>query len=256
MKIGPRRLSKIFRAFLCFCHYRALFNMVLVCCNPFDFFMRYLFKTGLYPCDVKLRCGNSIVHAVAYTWDDILTINEIFFRRDYPSSKNNRVIVDFGSNIGLSALFFAIQSPQSHLFLYEPLPLNTRRLKKHLAEFIERYTLHEKAVAPRGGIFEFGWEETGRYGGIGIDHGKSIPVIALNAKDELKKVIDEYGKIDILKIDIERLEEDIIASVPISIWRCIDSVYVEYPFSSNPLWQTHVMCRKGELLTHFYIKKV
>jgi FkbM family methyltransferase len=184
-----------------------------------------------------------------FSKDDILTVNEIFCRQDYRADESDLVCVDFGSNIGVSAAYFLTRSPSTFVYLFEPLPQNLGRLKDNLAQFQGRFELHEVAVGLRTGSVEFGWEETGRYGGIGRPLGKSMQVPCVDSNEVLDKVIMRHGNVDILKIDIEALEPDLVERLPRSLARCIKRIYVESKFSRNPLAQTHSYRQRGSMAT-------
>jgi FkbM family methyltransferase len=79
------------------------------------------------------------------------------------------VVVDVGSNIGLSALYFLTRPSRPYCFLYEPDPRNTARLRDNVARFADRWELAEAAVAARPGRVRFATEPTGRYGRVGGD---------------------------------------------------------------------------------------
>ena len=77
-----------------------------------------------------------------YSYYDMLTINEMFCRLDYRSDDTNRVVVDFGSNIGNSAACFLMRSADPHVYLFEPARgFNIERLRRNLKPFEGRYTL-------------------------------------------------------------------------------------------------------------------
>ena len=54
-----------------------------------------------------------------------------------------------------------------------------------------------------------------------------------------KRSSNEHGKIDILKVDIETLEETVVNDIPESMARKIKKIYVEFRFKTNPLAATH-----------------
>ena len=93
----------------------------------------------------------------------------LFCRWDYRIDPSDRVVVDFGSNIGISALYFHFltHAPESFVYCFEPLPLNCERLKRTLKNYADRYYLSATAVAPYEGKANFSYEATGRYGSIG-----------------------------------------------------------------------------------------
>jgi hypothetical protein len=133
-----------------------------------DFLSRYVRNRGHYPADFRIRTPTGPVTLTAFTADDLLTINEIFFRGNYGDDQDAKVIVDFGSNIGISAAYFRSRNPDEFVYCHEPLPQNVERLRAHLKPFEGRYALNEFAVAMEDRTVEFGWEPTGRYRGIGV----------------------------------------------------------------------------------------
>jgi FkbM family methyltransferase len=239
MKIGNRKLGLVLSALFERRHYIAARNMFRVYRNPVDVFGRYFLGRGEYPAPIVINTPTSSLTLTVYSYHDVLTVNEVFCRRDYPATAQHRVIVDFGSNIGITAAYFLTSAPNSFVYLYEPLRPNIDRLRDNLRQFGGRYALHEVAVGQADGEVEFGWEDTGRYGGVGIKTGKYVSVTCQDSNKILKEVITRHGRIDILKIDIESLERQVTERIPVAIARNIDEIYVEYNFDSNPLERTH-----------------
>ena len=143
---------------------------------------------------------------------------KFFFGATTQFQETRATIVDFGSNIGISAAFFLSAAEKSFCYLFEPLPTNILRLRQNLAGFDPRYKLENVAVALNDGQENFGYEETGRYGGIGVRTGSYIRVPCLNAIRVLAEIINKHGSIDILKIDIEALESEILDAIPHGFW--------------------------------------
>ena len=241
-----RRSGKaIFNALFRKQNYIAIYHAFRRCEQPVDFLKRYIANGGSYPTEVKLRSPIGALTVTTYSPDDIQTINEIFFRGDYESESNNRVIVDFGSNIGISALYFLSRNFDSRVYCFEPVPGNVERLKKNLAAFDGRYTITETAVGEADGAVQFGWELTGRYGGVGRETGTWITVPCRDSNAILSDIIAAHGHIDLLKIDIETLEKIVTERIPPAIAAKITALVVEYPFTGNPLAATHSMERRN-----------
>jgi FkbM family methyltransferase len=239
MKIGNREIGVVLSALGRKRHYVAARNMLRVYRHPVDAFGRYFLGRGQYPADIRINTLSGPLILTVYSYHDILTVNEIFCRLDYRAKEGDRVIVDFGSNIGISAAYFLTSTPNSFVYLFEPLPLNIDRLRSNLRPFESRYALQEIAVGQVDGEVEFGWENTGRYGGIGMKTGRYIPVPCRDSNSILEGIIARNDRIDILKIDIETLERQVTERIPIDIARKIDRIYVECCFHSNPLEHTH-----------------
>src|SRR5438132_14092566 len=143
-------------------NYRALARMVITARQPLEFAGRYFLGRGSYPAPCAVRTRTGVVEPCVYTHHDVITINEIFCRLDYRLPRGARTVLDIGSNIGISALYFLTASPFTRCHLYEPDPRNVERLRRNLASYEARFTLTEAAVADYAGRVSFGREPTGR----------------------------------------------------------------------------------------------
>lgn len=167
---------------------------------------RYFLARGEYPYDCQVRTPRGVMTVPLDSQHDMLTVNEIFCREDYEVGPEVRTVVDIGSNIGVSALYFLTRNDSARVWLYEPNPRNVERLRRNLAGHEQRYVLEEKAVADFRGSAEFGVEESGRYGGIGQETGQTISVECIHINDVLDRVLGETDRLDVLKLDTEGYE--------------------------------------------------
>lgn len=228
--IGHRSLKQILRAFFGRHHYIALWNMLRVYPDWAENLHRYLFDSGTYPYPIKIRTpAAGIVQPILYSPHDILTVNEVFCRQDYPADETVQVIVDIGSNIGISALYFLTRNQTGRCYLYEPDPRNITRLKTNLAAFESRYVLHPVAVSNTSGIVDFGIEPSGRYGGIGLKLQQTIQVECVHINTVLEHILDKENRIDILKIDTEDTELDIVQAIRRDLLERVQRIYFESP---------------------------
>lgn len=251
MKLGNRDIKAFVVAPFQKQHYVAAMGMFRTYRYPLDAYVRYLFGVGSYPVAVPVRTPIGDIELMLYTAHDILTINEIFCRKDYRADPGDEVMVDFGSNIGISAAYFLSRNYNSYSYLYEPVPQNTARLRKNLTMFEGRYSLSEAAVGEANGRVEFGCEETGRYGGVGRKTGTYMSVECLDSNEVLKGVLAKHKRINILKIDIETLEKQVTERIPVEVLSKIDKIYVEYRFTANPLEETHSYYQYGSVAQFF-----
>jgi FkbM family methyltransferase len=151
----------------------------------------------------------------------------VFCRRDYATGPEARVVVDVGSNIGISALYFLTRNRHLRVHCYEPVPANARRLRANLTAFADRFELTEAAVADRSGRVSFGVEASGRYGGIGVATGDAIEVPCLDVNDVLAGVLSREGRIDVLKLDTEGAELRTARAIRPEHLDRIDTIYLE-----------------------------
>ena len=221
--------------------------MLRVYKHPFNIFRRYLSGTGTYPDKIEVKTPSGLIALNVYSHHDILTINEIFCRLDYSAGIMDTVVVVFGSNIGISAAYFLTRSPKARALLFEPLPMNSARLRENLVAYEDRYDLSETAVGLDDGEVRFGWEDSGRYGGVGVETGNHIKVPCLDSNSVLEAILESFGRIDLLKIDIETMEEAVTARIPVELAEKIGKIYVEWKFATNPLELTHRMTQYGSV---------
>jgi FkbM family methyltransferase len=216
-------------------HWTALKNTFLVDTRPLQHLRRYLTSGGEYPHTYELRTPIGRMTFTAYGRDDVLTCNEVFFRVDYPAPSTIETVVDIGSNIGISALYFLTRNPTAHVSLYEPDPRNVARLRQNLRGYEGRYTLHEEAVSDFTGTVPFGVEQTGRYGGIGLELDEQIAVPCRDINDVLRAVLAQRPRVDILKVDSEGHEHRTIRAISPELARRVTTIYYEAGGSSERL---------------------
>lgn len=229
MRIFGREAKKVVGAVLQPKHYEALVRNFRVQGEPFDTLARYLIGRGDYPWRPSVRTPVGTVRPTLFSRDDVYTLNEVFSRYDYGPG-GQRVVVDIGANIGLTALFFLTRRPDSVVYAAEPVPRNLERLRANLADYPTRFHLETRAIAPRGGQAQFFVEETGRLGGLtefSPRHGREITVECLPIAEYLQAVLDVEGSIDLVKIDTEGSELPLIDAIPEELRRRIKQIVWE-----------------------------
>ena len=227
MDIGGRPLLRILRAAFEKQHYTALWGMYR---NYPDFtgnLKRYITARGEYPYHIEVRTPIGIMRPVLYGHEDLLTVNEIFCRVDYVADEKVNVVVDVGSNIGISALYFLTRNRTSRCYLFEPDPRNIEKLRLNLTRFGPRYSLRREAVSNESGMVRFGIETSGRYGGIEVDTGEYVEVPCLDVNEVLQEILATEEIIDILKIDTEGLEVRTVKHIRVDFLKRIRRIYIE-----------------------------
>lgn len=225
--MNKRPLRKILRAFFNKPFYVALINIFKYFDRPVEIIRRYVFGQGDYPKKLSVKTPLGKQEVWLYSFHDMITMVECYGKLDYPAEKEISCVVDFGSNIGISAGYFLTRNKSIKVYLFEPLPENIERLKTNLQGFEDRYELHEVAVGLEKGQAEFGFEATGRYGGLKSDLPKTIQVQVCKVEEIISDIIEKEGHIDILKIDVEGLETEIIKSLSLENLKKINSLYAE-----------------------------
>jgi FkbM family methyltransferase len=170
-------------------------------------------------------------------------LHEIFLDRTYwPRGKDVTTIIDCGSNIGMSVLYFAWQYPDASILAFEPNPgalpyLNKNIEQNHLAQV----TILPYALGKRDGVLELSIEtKVDASAGATLVHapeveeGRAIvPVRVVRLSDYIN------GPVSFLKIDIEGTEgevlEDLQETGKLSLVNelCLeyhyDGVHMKYP---------------------------
>ncbi len=206
-------------------NYFALARMPRVYERPLSAAGAYFLGRGEYPCAVRVRTPAGPISITLFNSHDAVTVHEIFCREDYRCPSPPQVVVDLGSNIGISALYFLTRSPSTYCELFEPDPRNISRLRVNLEQFDGRFALHEYAVADRQGVLPFVREPTGRYGSlnaaissptadrtVSLAHSPTTPgqdvinVDVEHVNSVLDRAITRHGAIDLLKVDTEGSE--------------------------------------------------
>jgi FkbM family methyltransferase len=188
---------------------------------------RYLTGRGEYPYRCQVRTPEGTAAATLFSPDDMVTMNEVFCREDYRAGPGREVVVDIGSNIGISALYFLTRAPSTRCLLYEPVPRNVERLRLNLAGFEGRYEVEQVAVADIAGSFPFATEPAGRYGGLDRREGERITVRVRHVNDVLEQALACEGSIDVLKLDTEGAEERTLRAIRADLLGSIGTIYLE-----------------------------
>lgn len=225
--LGDRPLGFIAREAVRPSNWAALARMPRRYRHPVDGARRYFTRGGTYPHRCEVRTPLRTVAPTLHSQHDMITLNEIFCREDYRVGTEAEIVVDIGSNIGISALYFLTRSARARAWLYEPVPRNAERLRENLSGFDDRWRLEQVAVADREGEEVFSIEPTGRYGGLGAEHAESIPVRVRHIDDVLREVLEAEPRIDVLKLDTEGVEARTLAAASLELLRRVGVIFAE-----------------------------
>lgn len=217
-------------------HYRALINMLAIYNAPLKMVRTYLAGRGTFPCIVPIQTPIGPLRIMLYSFHDFLTLNEIFCRKDYGSHTNHlKCVLDLGSNIGISILYFLSRNDNVKVYGYEPVPENAKKLCEQIqANHLEtRLHFYEEAVCDFSGRSQFGVEITGRYGGIDKNFPKKIDVQCADINHVIENILIKENYIDILKIDTEGTEKRIFEAIDSDLCKRIHLIYVEDGWSDH-----------------------
>jgi FkbM family methyltransferase len=225
--LGGRPVWIIARNVLTLANYRSLWRMRAISLRPMEDARRYLRGWGEYPYEAAVRTPLGVVRPSLDRFEDLATLTEVFFREEYRAGPEIRTVVDIGSNIGLSALYFLTRHPEVRCHCFEPDPRNFQRLRKNLADYADRIEVYEHAVADTGGQLPFGREPTGRYGGLDRASPDTITVTVRGINEVLSEAITQAGTIDVLKIDIEGAEIRTVRAIEPALLDRVRVIYFE-----------------------------
>jgi len=205
-------------------HWLGIIRILFILREPFHFLTIYLTRSESHMSgdDFNIRYrykGKNRTIAVRGP-HDYSTFFEVYCRRDYAIKSLNPVVLDIGSNVGITARYY-LENVAEFIYLYEPNLENLNLLRKNIEDFAGRYALEEKAIAISSGMSTFEFDSTGRYGRLldvknpedGIPRQRT-QVDAMSIVDAIDAVLINFKKIDILKIDIEGLELEIVKAIP------------------------------------------
>lgn len=180
--------------------------------------IHFLFYIFLFP--VARICGVSVhspcirlrynkVSFMFYPADgsDVGILRDIFLRKEYALyGVAPRVIVDLGSNVGISALYFAVMFPEAFIFCFEPDPYNFLKLQKNTKQF-KHVTAFNTAVSSRDGFMDFYSNKINGMSSSLVDRGSGFHKVSVVAKT-LDTILNELDvqRVDLLKFDIEGAE--------------------------------------------------
>lgn len=121
------------------------------------------------------------------------------------------------------------------------------RLHHNLAGFESRYRVETCAVGVDTGEASFGYEPTGRYGGLGRRTGASMRVWCRAAAEVVAEVTEQHGEIDILKVDIDSLEREVVDSIPRQLKSLIRTILIEQKYRANPYPDLYRLRQEGPI---------
>ena len=225
MKIGRRRLRGFRRRLLDGSNYKAIPRFFRVHRHPIRTLFEDVFSLGRYPRTISIKTPIGTANAQLFSAADLSTLNLVFCRQDYYLPPNTKVVVDIGSNIGLSSLFWLTRNHESFVYCYEPSPASYDRLLANLGPFQGRFVAHREAVSNFRGSARLGIETSGVNSSLELKSNNAVTCQVVHINEILEAVITQHGRIDVLKIDSEGHEARTLEAIAPGHWehiRCIN----------------------------------
>ena len=160
--------------------------------------------------------------------------SEIFVRQDYffESETQAPIILDCGSNIGMSVLFFKRLYPGSRIVAFEPdrqtfEVLQSNVQNNHFADV----ELHNQAIYPADGFIEF-YSDPSHPGSLAMSTARErFPGREVSSQTVEAVRLSPFiqGEVDLLKMDIEGAEGAVVAELAeAGKLRWIKQMFIEY----------------------------
>jgi FkbM family methyltransferase len=171
----------------------------------------------------KLQAGNFTIsfkrpYELLHSYTEIFS-NELY---RFQSVREVPLIIDCGSNIGLSVLFFKAIYPSSKIVAFEPDPNNFLLLQENVRQnHLQNIELNKAAVWTKDGEISFESNESE------ASHISDNPSSNRVAAVSLRRIMEQYTKIDFLKMDIEGAEWEVMKDVKDLLSR-VDNLFLEY----------------------------
>lgn len=181
-------------------------------------------------------------------------LEEIFIQKVYlfKTEKKAPLIIDCGSNIGLSIIYFKNCHPDAKVIGFEPDPQNFQLLKENLQSFsLNDVEIVNKAVWKASDMLAFS-----SFGNVGSKLAESaevtgvvmVPAVALSPYLEAEEV-------DFLKIDIEGAEFEVLESCK-AVLNNVKNIFIEYhSLPEKPQVLSRLLLLLEEAGFRYYIKE-
>lgn len=145
-----------------------------------------------------------------HLWREVFILENYYF-----VSKNDKpFIVDAGSNIGMSILYFKLLYPNSEIMGFEPDPAAFKLLERNVQDNnLQGVELHNVALGLRDGEADFYQDLTIEASGINTLRKDMVVGKSKNIKVRIGRLSSFVGKkreIDLFKIDVEGAEYEIL----------------------------------------------
>lgn len=147
------------------------------------------------------------------------------------SLDNSKVFFDIGSNIGLFSIYFKLKYPDLEVHAFEPEPLNNLCLESSINSFkLNNFKLNKLGLSNEECTTNLYVDPVNMGGASVSQYGKDRIAVTINISTLDKYVAThQVKKIDVIKIDVEGLEEKIIEGgvntlknfKPLIIFECI-----------------------------------
>jgi FkbM family methyltransferase len=173
--------------------------------------------------------------------DDFVVVVEVWDRNDYRVTGFSGTVIDVGANVGAFTVL-AAKAGARHVIAVEPTDTNRERLLHHLAlnGVADEVTVLDVAVTGRSGQ---------SVGMVGDGGGAQVAGTGDVETVTLVELLDRYGPIEMLKVDIEGGEFEAFAAVPVDALRGVERIAMEWHGPASP----HLSWLEGDELARLFM---
>jgi FkbM family methyltransferase len=184
----------------------------------------------------------------------LLSIRELFIEETYKfrTEKKSPYIIDCGSHIGMSLLYFKLNFPEARVLGFEPDEHNFSLTQSNLLNWnFENIEVINEAIWIENGTICF--HETGDMGSAIVTESTNNSSIKKIPCTRLKDLLNE--KVDFLKMDIEGAEYEVLKDCSDSLMN-VENLFIEYHGNYNEMHKlTSILQLLTDLKFAFYIKE-
>ena len=209
---------------------RVSYRVFFVFVNPFSFAFFLIFPKSKKT--LKLRSPIGIINLVLRNRQSARTIYSIFIREDYYTDESCKNILDFGSNIGISAVYFLSRNNKNKILCLEPDPNNAYFLDENLKKFKNRSKIFFCAIGSKDEEeIEYNLSIDGKYSSFEklpiSKFDKKVKVKIMSFENIMEQTIFNNQFPILLKIDIEGLEKKVLQTIDFIKHKKIKEIIVE-----------------------------
>lgn len=187
---------------------------------------------GMIASHPRRQPGHVIIEGIRFSFADLhsffFELEQIFSKHLYGfhTQEDHPLIIDCGAHVGLATLYFARRYPQSIIHAFEADPdIHNIFCANVLSSELDNVTSHAKAVwiHDDGVHFRLSGDDSGH---ISQGVGTQIPSI------RLKSYLEQFARIDMLKLDVEGAEYEILKDCS-SVLSRVQRMIIEVHHLSN-----------------------
>ncbi|MDP2912850.1 MAG: FkbM family methyltransferase, partial [Candidatus Omnitrophota bacterium] len=209
----------------------------------FDF-ARIFFKYNFLVKPFKIKLRSEKISGYSVKFSDYRTFqslfSDIFIHKEYDfvSDNDSPLIVDCGTNFGMSAIYFKIKYPRSRVICFEPHKETFKLLEENMVNNNFRgVELHDAALSDRGGTSRF-YSDADKNNITGMSLTRRLEEKGMRLAEESVKTVllSDFidGPVDFLKMDIEGSETDVLGDIRAkSKLALVKKIVCEYHYSAS-----------------------